>query len=125
MPKNTPKPEPKELSPAALDLIAAGEAAVLDAMAGHEPGDSTSRVDRDTTSYDVPPLDSFRGLRVGVVENFGAVTTDPAVARRFEALLDTIADAGADIETMKLAGYEPHATRRAALVNPAIALRYE
>jgi aspartyl-tRNA(Asn)/glutamyl-tRNA(Gln) amidotransferase subunit A len=89
---------------------------MLEAMAGHEPGDSTSRVDRDASSYDVPALESLQDLRVGVIENFAAVTTDPSVARKFDAVLDTIANAGAAVESLKLDGFEPHATRRAALV---------
>ncbi len=83
-----------QIGPMAADV--AGAAAALDAMAGHDPADSTSIAE----PYEAvtPSLDrGVEGLRVGVVEELTDIA-DPDVVARTHAAAEALAAAGAEVE---------------------------
>ena len=83
-----------QIGPMATNV--ADAAAVLEAIAGHDPGDSTSIPEL------CPPIgahlgDGVDGVRVGVVRELMGDGIDPAVAARVRAAAEVLAAAGADV----------------------------
>jgi len=83
-----------QIGPMATNV--ADAAAVLEAIAGHDPGDSTS------IPEPCPPIgahlgDGVDGVRVGVVRELMGDGIDPAVAARVRAAAEVLAAAGADV----------------------------
>ena len=83
-----------QIGPMATNV--ADAAAVLEAIAGHDPGDSTS------IPEPCPPIgahlgDGVDGVRVGVVAELMGDGIDPAVAARVLVAAEVLAAAGADV----------------------------
>ena len=78
-------------------------AAVLGAIAGHDPDDPAS-ADRPVPDYGAALGGDLRGLRIGVVRHFHEtdIETDPAVVGALDAALDTLRALGAAVEDVRL-----------------------
>ena len=83
---------------------------MFDAIAGHDPHDSTS--------LDAPPANTFaglkqgiRGLRIGIDRNYALKGIDGGQARAIEAALGVIANLGAAARRRRHAGPCRHARR--------------
>ena len=88
-----------QIGPLTRDV--ADAAVVLNAVAGHDPRDSTSVV------YDVPDYAAalngdIRGLRVGVPGEYFAEGTQPGVEEAVRHALEVLADMGATVEETSL-----------------------
>lgn len=81
----------------------ADAASVLTAIAGHDPGDSTS-IPESFGSLDAAITRGVEGVRVGRITDLpdGA---DPDVAERFEAAFDALAAAGAQIVDVQVPAF--------------------
>lgn len=81
----------------------ADAASVLTAIAGHDPGDSTS-IPESFGSLDAAIARGVEGVRVGRITDLpdGA---DPDVAERFEAAFDALAAAGAQIVDVQVPAF--------------------
>jgi aspartyl-tRNA(Asn)/glutamyl-tRNA(Gln) amidotransferase subunit A len=76
-------------------------ALLLEAMAGHDPRDSTS-VNRPVDRYAEGLERPLEGLRIGVVEQFFDEGLDPASAAAIEAALEVFVALGASIRRVSL-----------------------
>ena len=81
----------------------ADAAAVLEAIAGHDPGDSTS-IPEPFAPLGAAMNRGVEGLRVGRITDLPA-GADPDVTERFEAAFDALAAAGADIVDVEVPAF--------------------
>ena len=81
----------------------ADAAAVLEAIAGHDPGDSTS-IPEPFAPLGAAMSRGVEGLRVGRITDLPA-GADPDVTERFEAAFDALAAAGADIVDVEVPAF--------------------
>ena len=80
-------------------------ALLLDAVAGHDPLDSTS-YPGDAPVFASKLEDGVDGLRIGVVDELSGAGIDEPVAQAFQTTLDRLADAGAQIGNVSLPASE-------------------
>ncbi len=88
-----------QIGPFATDVTAA--AALLEAIAGHDPRDSTS-VDCPVPSYTASLEQPWAGLRIGVAREFLAEGLDPEVRTAVEQALGVYRSLGAEIREIGL-----------------------
>ena len=81
----------------------ADAAVVLEAIAGHDPGDSTS-IPEPFGPLGAAVTRGVEGMRVGRITDLPA-GADPDVTERFEAAFDALADAGADIVDVEVPAF--------------------
>jgi aspartyl-tRNA(Asn)/glutamyl-tRNA(Gln) amidotransferase subunit A len=75
----------------------AGDAAImLNAIAGHDPMDSTS-VDEPVPDYTAALTGDIKGLRVGVPAEYFVEGTEPGVRQAVEQAIDTLKSLGAEV----------------------------
>ncbi|MCL6649503.1 MAG: Asp-tRNA(Asn)/Glu-tRNA(Gln) amidotransferase subunit GatA [Chloroflexi bacterium] len=72
-------------------------ALVLEAIAGHDPNDSTT-ADLPVPRYREALTGDLRGLRIGVPREYFAAGVDPGVATTLRQAIQTLADLGATID---------------------------
>jgi len=76
-------------------------ALVYDAMAGKDPCDATS-VDRAVEATERSTRDNLRGLRIGIVKEFGLEALEPAVRAVYEAAYRDLERLGAELVEVSL-----------------------
>ena len=79
----------------------ADAAALLEAIAGHDPMDSTS-IDAPAPSVTAALDEGVEGLRIGLVTELSAEGTDPDVRRRVAAAAEALEAAGAKVEDVSV-----------------------
>ncbi len=89
---------------------------LLNAMAGFDPDCAESVAAPEVVDYAVTSSADLKGVRIGVIENFAAVETEPAVAAGFRRGLDILESLGSEIQNLTLPGYDPTLARRAGLL---------
>ena len=89
---------------------------LLNAMAGFDPECSESVAAPEALDYAVDEPADLGGVRIGVIENFAAVETEPAVAAGFRRGIEILEGLGCEIQTLTLPGYDPTLARRAGLL---------
>jgi len=88
-----------QIGPMSCDV--SGAAALLEAIAGHDPRDTTS-ADRPVPSYTARLEEPLQGLRIGVVpEHFGP-GIDPEVAAAVQEAIEVYRGLGAEIQEVEL-----------------------
>ncbi|HEX8927357.1 MAG TPA: Asp-tRNA(Asn)/Glu-tRNA(Gln) amidotransferase subunit GatA, partial [Actinomycetota bacterium] len=92
-------------------------AALLEAIAGHDPMDSTS-IPEAPTDFSSPLEAGVDGLRVGVVDELFLEGTDPGVLARVREALDRLERLGARLERCSLPSFE-YALSAYYLIAPA------
>jgi len=78
-----------------------GAAALLEAIAGHDPHDATS-VDRPVDDYVAACSGDLSGTRIGVPEEYFGEGIAPEVEARVRAAIDALRDAGAELRSISL-----------------------
>jgi len=91
-----------QIGPFATDVT--GAAVLLEAIAGHDPRDSTS-VNRPVPSWTASINEPLRGLKIGVAQEHFAEGLDDDVARAVRSAIDVYRSLGAEIRDVSL----PHA----------------
>ena len=79
----------------------ADAAVLLEAIAGHDPMDSTS-IDAEAFAISATLDDGVEGLRIGLVTELSGEGTAPDVARRVSAAADALTGAGAKVEEVSV-----------------------
>lgn len=91
-------------------------AVLLDAMAGFDPDQPGSAETPDTSVTGTPEPAPLDKLRVGLLENFSAVDSDPDVGKATETVQEMLGEAGASLVVVSIPDYDPSAARRAGLL---------
>ncbi len=89
--------------------VVADAAVLQDLISGHDPKDATSLPQGPSQLEQVveeTSMASAKGLRVGVVDQFASEGADPAILANFEATLDDLRQAGAEIVPLSLPSLE-------------------
>ena len=95
------------------------DAALLhEAMAGHDPRDSTSNPGSSDGLADAARMRDVRGMRVGVVKELGGEGYDEAVLDRFVEAVQLLRDAGAEVVEVSCPNFV-HALSAYYLIHPA------
>jgi aspartyl-tRNA(Asn)/glutamyl-tRNA(Gln) amidotransferase subunit A len=104
-----------QIGPFARDVRDA--ALLLQAIAGHDPKDSTSVPD-PVPDYQQELNKGIEGLRIGVVQESRAEGTQSGVADRFKQAIETLAGLGANVDEVSLPSFG-HALSAYYLIAPA------
>lgn len=88
-----------QIGPFATDVTAA--AALLQAISGHDPRDSTS-VDCPVPDYTASLEQPWTGLKIGIAKEFFADGLDPEVAAAVEQAIDVYRSLGAEVREITL-----------------------
>jgi len=92
-------------------------AAILQAIAGHDPRDSTS-LDVPVPDYLGAINDGVKGLRLGIPKEYFGEGITPAVRRQVEAAIERLAQQGAEIVDISLP-HTPYAVATYYVIAPA------
>jgi aspartyl-tRNA(Asn)/glutamyl-tRNA(Gln) amidotransferase subunit A len=84
-----------------LAWTAEDTALLLEAIAGHDPADSTS-ARRAVPSYSQELSQPLKGLRVGVIEDHFENGLDPEIHKSIQSIIDWLKDAGATTTPIRL-----------------------
>ena len=88
-----------QIGPIARDVEDCAQ--VLNAIAGHDPHDSTS-IDNPVGDYTTSLIDDLSGLRIGVPREYFVEGMEPGVERLVRGAIDVLEDLGAEVEEMSL-----------------------
>jgi Asp-tRNA(Asn)/Glu-tRNA(Gln) amidotransferase A subunit family amidase len=98
-----------------LTRTVADAAIMLGVLGGFDPGCPESRRGPNVSYHTLKPgrLDN---VRLGVIDNFAAEPTEPAINAAFNVALEQLADLGAEIRTVNLPSYDMVQGRRAGFL---------
>ncbi|MGE0311840.1 MAG: amidase [Lautropia sp.] len=97
-----------------LTRTVADAALLLDALAGFDARCTESR--RGPSGFGIPSARRLDGLRVGIIDEFAAEPTEPAIGAAFEAAVEHFARLGSEIHQLRMPTYDMRAGRRACFV---------